>query len=108
MVIRREHLETGKEIVGVDFEDFKANYNAHSLFFEVTPIPLECRRWSDFVRSQTEQETEDEERESSEEELVELPDETWTHQEIDEWEENKDISTNGTKKERIKEIHDQH
>lgn len=110
MVIRKKHLETDTEIVGVDFEDFKANYNAHSRVYEVTPIPFECGRWSEFVRSQQEETSSEDEskQERQEENEEELPDESWTHQEIDEWEENKDISTHGTKKERLKEIHDEH
>jgi len=101
--ITHKHLNTDTKISGYGWEDFVANYNSHSEFHDAEHfIGENVEDWDEALteyRGESDTESDDE---------LELPDSSWTHDDISVWIERNDLEpVNGTKDERLQKIREQ-
>lgn len=109
MVIKREHLDTGETITGSNMKHFIRSYNAHSKANDSDHIIKSDERFSDYLRrhetsTQDDKNAEEKANVSEQNTAIELPDNSWTHKEIDSFmdEEYPDVDYKANAKKAIK------
>ena len=116
-LIQREHLDTGKTVTGYGVEDFIRSYNNHSEAHGSDHKVRDDERFSDYLRRhESENENTNKVQEKgnvSDDKNVtekELPDDSWTHKEIDSFMEEEypdvDYKKNEKKALKLESIHE--